>query len=60
MAFGIAMVGYGLLAFTGLWVLLFARSGGRVSKKTGADKRVSGFPFGNVEADKKKGKGKAP
>ncbi|KAL1957819.1 hypothetical protein VTO42DRAFT_5537 [Malbranchea cinnamomea] len=58
MAFGVAMIGYGLLAFAGLWCLMFARSGGRISKKTGADKRVSGFPFRNVEADKKKGKGK--
>lgn len=60
MAFGMAMVGYGVLAFMGLWCLMFATSGGRVSGKTGAgaDKRVSGFPFANRDADRKKGKGK--
>jgi len=35
--------------------VLFASSGGRISRKTGADKRTSGFPFGNKEsADAKK------
>ena len=38
----------------GLWCLLFASSGGRITRKTGADKRTSGFPFTNLEADKKK------
>lgn len=53
-AFGLAMVGYALLAFVGLWCLLFARDGGHISRRTGADKRMSGFPFGNTEADKKR------
>lgn len=55
-AFTLGAVGSGVLAAMGLWCILFAAEAGRVSKKTGADKRVSGFPFGNVEADKRKGK----
>ena len=57
-AFGLAMVGYSLLASVGLWCLLFERDGGRISRRTGADKRTSGFPFGNTEADKKRKEGK--
>ncbi|KAI9836128.1 MAG: hypothetical protein M1837_003462 [Sclerophora amabilis] len=52
--FGLSTVGYGSLAALGLWCLLFASSSGRMSKKTGADKRTSGWPFGNSEADKKR------
>ncbi|ROW16143.1 hypothetical protein VPNG_01780 [Cytospora leucostoma] len=52
-AFGI--IGSGILAAFGLWVLLFG-SGGHISKRTGADKRTSGFPFRNHEANKRKGK----
>jgi hypothetical protein len=60
MTFALAMVGNAVLAFAGLWCLLFAKDGGRISKRTGADKRVSGWPFENKEAEKrKKGKGKA-
>ncbi|KAH8808338.1 hypothetical protein F5884DRAFT_857876 [Xylogone sp. PMI_703] len=40
-------LGSGSLAAFGLWCLLFAGSSGRISKKTGADKRTSGFPFQN-------------
>ncbi|KUI66417.1 hypothetical protein VM1G_01549 [Cytospora mali] len=50
-------LGSGLLAAFGLWCLLFG-SGGHISKRTGADKRTSGFPFRNHEASKRKGKGK--
>jgi hypothetical protein len=41
----------------GLWVILFWNSS-RISKRTGADKRTSGWPFGNSEADKKRVKKK--
>lgn len=52
--FAIGMAGSSLLASIGLWCVLFATSDGRISKKTGADKRMSGWPFTNKEADKKK------
>ena len=48
------VVGYGFFAAMGLWCILFASSSGRISRKTGADKRTSGFPFSNTEADKRK------
>jgi len=50
--------GYTVLSAVGLWCLLFASSSGHISRKTGADKRTSGFPFGNKEADKKRRDGK--
>lgn len=58
---GIAVFALGVffssvLAATALWCVLFASSDGRISRKTGADKRTSGFPFKNVEAEKRKGK----
>ncbi|THC87799.1 hypothetical protein EYZ11_012757 [Aspergillus tanneri] len=52
-AFGIGMVGYSVLAAVGLWCILFASSNGKISRKTGADKRTAGFPFRNQEAPKK-------
>ncbi|EQL34483.1 hypothetical protein BDFG_03635 [Blastomyces dermatitidis ATCC 26199] len=54
MSFALAMVVYGGLASVGLWCLLFSSSAGRISRRTGADKRTSGFPFKNEEADKKR------
>ncbi|KLJ08453.1 hypothetical protein EMPG_16139 [Blastomyces silverae] len=57
-SFALAMVVYGGLASVGLWCLLFASSGGRISRRTGADKRTSGFPFKNEEADKKRARKK--
>ncbi|PGH18581.1 hypothetical protein AJ79_00360 [Helicocarpus griseus UAMH5409] len=57
-SFALAMAVYGGLAAVGLWCLLFASSGGRISRRTGADKRTSGFPFRNAEAERKRGKGK--
>jgi ribose/xylose/arabinose/galactoside ABC-type transport system permease subunit len=46
-----------IFAAVGLWCILFAsNSDGRISRKTGADKRTSGFPFKNAEADKRKDK----
>lgn len=50
----VGVAGYGFLSAMGLWCILFASSSGRISRKTGADKRTSGFPFKNAEADKKK------
>jgi len=52
--FALGIVGYGLMSAMGMWCMLFASEGGRISKRTGADKRTSGFPFKNAEADKKK------
>jgi len=55
-AFALGVIGSGGLAAVGLWCVLFASSDGRISRKTGADKRTSGFPFKNAEADLRKGK----
>jgi glutathione S-transferase len=57
--FMLGLVGYGALAAMGLWCVMFATSGGKISRRTGADKRMTGFPFTNVKAynprvDKKK------
>lgn len=52
-ALGLGMVGSAAVASLGVWCLLFATSKGRVSRRTGADKRTSGFPFRNAEADKR-------
>lgn len=49
-AFALGALGSSVLAALGLWVLLFASSKGRISKKTGADKRTSSYPFGNQES----------
>lgn len=49
----ISVVVHAGLAAIGLWVMMFGTSDGRISRKTGADKRTSGFPFKNVEAEKK-------
>ncbi|KAF1837596.1 hypothetical protein BDW02DRAFT_543669 [Decorospora gaudefroyi] len=53
-SFGLGTLGSGFLAVIALWCILFASSNGRISRKTGADKRTSGFPFKNTEADKRK------
>ncbi|KNG88970.1 hypothetical protein ANOM_002220 [Aspergillus nomiae NRRL 13137] len=52
-AFAIGMIGYSMTAAIGLWCVLFASSNGKISRKTGADKRTAGFPFKNTEAAKK-------
>lgn len=52
-ALGLGMVGSAVVASVGIWCLLFATSKGHISRRTGADKRTSGYPFRNVEADKK-------
>lgn len=35
---------------------MFGTERGRISKRTGTDKRISGWPFRNVDSEKKKGK----
>lgn len=52
-ALALGMTGSTIMASVGLWCLLFATSQGRISPRTGADKRTSGFPFKNAEADKR-------
>lgn len=44
---------HGVLAFVGICIQMF-KGDGRISKRTGADKRTSGFPFKNATADLKK------
>lgn len=51
--FAVAVAGGSVLASIGLWCVLFASSDGKISRKTGADKRTTGFPFANSEAAKK-------
>jgi hypothetical protein len=55
-SFALGTLGSTFLAAIAFWCILFASSNGRISRKTGADKRTSGFPFKNNEADKKKGR----
>ncbi|KAF2706871.1 hypothetical protein K504DRAFT_459296 [Pleomassaria siparia CBS 279.74] len=57
-AFGLGLLGSGFLSIVALWCILFASSNGRISRKTGADKRTSGFPFKNSEAASEKKKAK--
>lgn len=52
-AFALGMAGYAFVGAIGIWCLLFASENGKISRKTGADKRTSGFPFQNKEADKR-------
>ncbi|KAF2639809.1 hypothetical protein P280DRAFT_470422 [Massarina eburnea CBS 473.64] len=54
--FSLGVIGSAFLCAVGLWCILFASTDGRISRKTGADKRTSGFPFKNSEASKRKGK----
>lgn len=57
--FAVGMAGYFGLAAVGLWCALFGSSHGKISRTTGADKRTTGFPFANREAERKHaGKGK--
>lgn len=56
MGYLVGSVAAGGLAVSGLWVLLFAGDKQRTSRRTGADKDTSGWPFRNAEADKRKGK----
>jgi hypothetical protein len=52
--FLLGLLGYASFAGLGLWCMMFGSGPGRISKISGADKRTSGFPFKNVESDKKK------
>ena len=52
--FVLGLTGSGIMASIGLWCILFATSAGRISKRTGQDKRTSNFPFKNSEAYQKK------
>lgn len=60
-SFVLGAIGSGSLAAVGLWCILFASTSGRISRKTGADKRTSGFPFASKESAsaKKRQMGKA-
>lgn len=49
----LAAVLSGVLAAFGLFNVMFANESGHLSKKTGADKRTSGFPFKNAESEKR-------
>lgn len=50
----LGFAGSAALAAFGTWCLLFGGEKARVSRRTGADKRTSGFPFKNAEADRRK------
>ncbi|KAI8629394.1 hypothetical protein F5Y19DRAFT_475382 [Xylariaceae sp. FL1651] len=52
--FCLGFVGSTALAAFGIWCLLFGGEKARISRRTGADKRTSGFPFRNAEADRRK------
>ncbi|CAK7202752.1 hypothetical protein SEUCBS139899_005479 [Sporothrix eucalyptigena] len=52
-AFAVGCIGSSILAAFGTWCMLFG-GGSRISRRTGADKRTSGFPFTNSTADKRK------
>lgn len=52
-AFVVAVAVHSGLAAIGLWCVLFASGNGKISRRTGADKRMTGFPFANSEAAKK-------
>ena len=54
MAFAIGSIGHASLAAVGLWCFLFATSSGRITRETLVDKRMSGWPLKNSEADKKR------
>ncbi|GAP84962.1 hypothetical protein SAMD00023353_0802890 [Rosellinia necatrix] len=50
----LGFAGAAALAAFGTWCLLFGGERARISRRTGADKRTSGFPFRNAEADRRK------
>ncbi|KAK3078630.1 hypothetical protein LTS18_007024 [Coniosporium uncinatum] len=51
--FIIGMIGSATLATAAMWCLMFGNDS-HMSKRTGADKRTSNFPFKNAEAEKNK------
>ncbi|KAK5120570.1 hypothetical protein LTR85_006226 [Meristemomyces frigidus] len=54
--FGAGLLFSASLFCLGVWVTLFGSEKGKISKKTGADKRTSNFPFSNTESAKEKKK----
>ncbi|KAI0489634.1 hypothetical protein F4859DRAFT_159634 [Xylaria cf. heliscus] len=50
----LGFLGSAVLAAFGTWCLLFGGEKAHISRRTGADKRTSGFPFKNAEADRRK------
>ncbi|EXJ58833.1 hypothetical protein A1O7_06263 [Cladophialophora yegresii CBS 114405] len=55
--FVLGALGYGIMASVGLWTVIFGDTTARLSKRTGADKRTSAWPFKNTQAyDKRKDK----
>jgi hypothetical protein len=51
--FAVGMVGYFIIAAVGLWCVLFGSGRGKISSRSGADRRTTGFPFSNREAERK-------
>ncbi|RMJ27284.1 hypothetical protein PHISP_01869 [Aspergillus sp. HF37] len=51
--FAAGMVGHFIIAAVGLWCVLFGSSHGKISRRSGADRRTTGFPFSNREAERK-------
>lgn len=49
-SFALGSIGATTLFAIGLWCILFGTASGRISRKTGADKRTSGWPLGNQES----------
>ena len=50
LAFALGIAASGTLFFFGVWVALFGGEKSHRSKRTGADKRTSNFPFDNKES----------
>ncbi|KAF9740749.1 hypothetical protein PMIN01_00288 [Paraphaeosphaeria minitans] len=57
-SFGLGTLGSSFFCAVAMWCILFASSDGRISRKTGADKRTSGFPFKNNQAHSELKKGR--
>ena len=57
-SFALGTIGSGFFCAVAMWCILFASSDGRISRKTGADKRTSGFPFKNTQAHSEQKKGR--
>lgn len=54
-SYAVGMLGSFIMAAVGGWAMMFG-GGSHISRRTGADKRTSGFPFKNVESERKKGR----
>lgn len=55
-SFGLGTIGSGFFSIVALWCILFASTDGRISRKTGADKRTGNFPFKNQESARERKK----